>query len=58
MSIWWVVGAFVVGGYAGMLLHALLTIAATREKATASALRSLDVDGLSSLNAERADLRS
>ena len=58
MSIWWMVGAFAVGGYAGMLLHALLTIAATREKATAGALRSLDVDGLSSLNAERADLRS
>ena len=58
MSIWWMVGAFAVGGYAGMLLHALLTIAATREKATAGALRSLDVDGLSSLKAERADLRS
>ena len=52
MSVWWLVGAFVVGGYAGMLLHALLTMAATREKATARALRSLDVDGLSSLNAE------
>ena len=52
MSIWWVVGAFVVGGYAGMLLHALLTMAATREKATARALRSLEVDGISSLNVE------
>jgi hypothetical protein len=52
MSIWWVVGAFVVGGYAGMLLHALLTMAATREKATAIALRSLDVDGISPLNVE------
>jgi RsiW-degrading membrane proteinase PrsW (M82 family) len=52
MSIWWIVGAFLVGGYAGMLLHALLTMAATREKAAARALRSLDVDGLSSLNVE------
>jgi hypothetical protein len=52
MSIWWMVGAFVVGGYAGMLLHALLTMAATRDKAAIRALRSLDVEGLSSLNVE------
>ena len=51
MSIWWMVGAFVVGGYAGMLLHALLTMTAKRENAAASALRSLDLDGISSLNA-------
>jgi RsiW-degrading membrane proteinase PrsW (M82 family) len=52
MSIWWLVGAFLVGGYAGMLLHALLTMAATRERASGRALRSLDLDGLSPLNVE------
>lgn len=52
MSIWWIVLAFVVGGYAGMLLQALRATAATREKTTARALRSLDLDGLSPLNVE------
>jgi len=27
VSAWWVVGAFVIGGYAGMLLIALIVIA-------------------------------
>ena len=29
VSVWWVLGAFLVGGYAGALLVALMTVAAS-----------------------------
>ncbi len=40
VSAWWVVGAFVVGGYAGALLVALITMAASDGGSDAS-----NVDG-------------
>lgn len=35
MSIWWIVGAFVLGGNAGMLLFALMSMAARNSEQTA-----------------------
>ena len=37
VSIWWVIGAFVLGGYAGMLVFALMSMAAREDVQAAKA---------------------
>ncbi|MEO8673952.1 MAG: hypothetical protein ABI569_00130 [Casimicrobiaceae bacterium] len=51
MSIWWMVGVFLVGGYAGILLHALLAMAARRDEVAARMRDTLDDAGISPLHA-------
>lgn len=44
MSIWWVVGAFLVGSFAGMLLFALMRMAAREGEQAAKAYEAAEGD--------------
>jgi len=46
VSIWWVIGAFVAGGYAGMLVFALMSMAAREDVQAVKARDALERDGL------------
>ncbi len=46
VSIWWVVLAFVLGGYAGMLVFALLSMARREEAQAVKAKEIVERDGL------------
>ncbi len=46
VSIWWVIGAFVLGGYAGMLVFALMSMAAREDLQAAKAREAVARDGL------------
>ncbi|MDQ2963163.1 MAG: hypothetical protein M3R31_08420 [Pseudomonadota bacterium] len=52
MSIWWVVGAFVLGGYAGMLMFALMSMAARESEQAVKAKEAVERDGLGPANLE------
>jgi len=46
VSIWWVAAAFVLGGYAGMLVIALTAMARSESDLGASASEAIDRDGV------------
>lgn len=46
VSIWWVIGAFVLGGYAGMLVFALMSVAAREDVQAVKARDVVARDGL------------
>ncbi len=52
MSFWWVVGAFVLGGYAGMLVLALMSMAAREDEQAVKAKEAVERDGLGLANLE------
>ncbi len=52
VSIWWVVLAFVLGGYAGMLAFALMSMAAKEEVQAVKARDSVERDGLGPVHLE------
>ncbi len=45
VAIWWVVAAFVLGGYAGMLVVALMAMARSESDLGSTAVEALERDG-------------
>ncbi len=52
VSIWWVVLAFVLGGYAGMLAFALMSMAAREEVQAVKTSDRVERDGLGPVHLE------
>jgi hypothetical protein len=52
VSIWWVILAFVLGGYAGMLAFALMSMAAREEVQAVKSSASVEHDGLGPVHLE------
>ncbi len=52
VSIWWAVGMFVLGAYAGMLVFALMSVARRESEHCLRSERAVERDGLGSVNLE------